>query len=265
MKNKYFPEAEYKTPANHKRVLGDKLTFGTSIYFNYRFLKYVLRNRNFAFKNLYDTAQWAECSYEIMKLTEDCGARYHIEGFDNVESVADEPVVFISNHMGTLETMVFPSLIAPVKEVTFVVKDTLTTNPIFGPVMRARNPIAVTRKDTRKDLLTVMNEGQKKLSEGTSVIIFPQSTRTEKFIPEEFNSLGVKLAAKAGVKVMPMAIKTDFWGNGKLVKDLGTLHRKEPVHIKFGAPMEVKGSGKEEHNAIVQFIAEHLAMWNAQK
>lgn len=265
MKNKYFPEANYTTPADHKRALGDILSMGTSIYFNYRFFRYVLRNRDFAFKNLYDTAMWAKCSHEVMKLTEDCGARYHIEGFDNVESVADEPVVFISNHMGTLETMVFPSLIAPIKEATFVVKDTLTTNPIFGPVMRARNPIAVTRKDTRKDLLTVMNEGQKKLSEGTSVIIFPQSTRTEKFIPEEFNSLGVKLAAKAGVKVIPMAIKTDFWGNGKLVKDLGTLHRKEPVHIKFGAPMEVKGSGKEEHNAIVQFIAEHLAMWNAQK
>lgn len=35
------------------------------------------------------------------------------------------PVVFVSNHMSTLETFVFPCIIAPVMKVTFVVKDSL--------------------------------------------------------------------------------------------------------------------------------------------
>jgi 1-acyl-sn-glycerol-3-phosphate acyltransferase len=263
--NIYFPENEYHTDPKHKRIIWDKLSLGTSLYFNIRFMKFLFFNRKLVFDNNYGTQRWALSSYEILKFLENCGGKFHIEGFDNVEKVKNEPVVFISNHMSTLETMVFPCLIAPVKEVTFVVKDTLIGNNLFSPIMRARNPIAVGRTDSRQDLMTVMTEGKQKLSEGTSVIIFPQSTRTRTFSPEHFNSLGVKLAQKNGVKVVPMAIKTDFWDNGKLVKDLGKARRKEPIHIKFGEPMEIKGTGKEEHQFIVNFIDEHIKKWNAEK
>ncbi|MBN1927184.1 MAG: 1-acyl-sn-glycerol-3-phosphate acyltransferase [Prolixibacteraceae bacterium] len=262
MYNKYFPENEYHTPADHKRSVWDILSLGGSAYFKIRFLKFVLQNRKFALNGVYDTARWALSSYEIFKFVENCGGKFHITGFEHVDAVKDEPVVFISNHMSTLETMIFPCLIAPVKEVTFVVKDKLITSKVFGPIMRARDPIAVGRNDSRKDLMTVLNEGKEKLARGTSVIIFPQSTRILNFIPEEFNSLGVKLAQKNGVKIVPMAIKTDFWENGKLVKDLGIARRKKPIYITFGEPMEVKGPGKEEHQFVVDFIQEHLEKWS---
>lgn len=262
MHNKYFQSNNYYTPSDRKRKLGDILSFGTSFYFNVRFLSIVFRNRKLALKNKYDTEQWASSSYHIFRFLEDCGGKFHIEGFEHVDAVKDEPVVFISNHMGTLETMIFPGLIAPVKEVTFVVKDSLTRNRIFGPIMRARNPIAVGRSDSRQDLMKVMNEGKHNLSAGTSVIIFPQATRTVNFIPENFNSLGIKLAQKNKVRIVPMAIKTDFWANGKLHKDFGHIERKEPIHIKFGAPMEIEGNGKEQHQFCIDFIQEHLSKWN---
>lgn len=265
MYNKYFPENEYHTPDNYKRSIWDVLSLGTSAYFKMRFFYNLIKNRNLALANNYGTERWAQSSYDIFEYTQDCGGKYHITGLDYVDQVKDEPVVFISNHMSTLETMVFPCLIAPVKEVAFVVKDSLTTDKLFGPIMRARNPIAVGRTDSRKDFMTVLTEGQQKLKDGTSIIIFPQSTRRNNFIPEEFNSLGVKLAQKAGVKVVPMAIKTDFWENGKLVKDLGINRRKKPIYIKFGEPMEIKGTGKEEHQLIVEFIKKNMDEWLALK
>jgi 1-acyl-sn-glycerol-3-phosphate acyltransferase len=265
MYNKYFPENEYHTPTNHKRSIWDILSLGTSFYFKLGFAIIVLRNRKMALRKNYNTERWAQSSWDVMKFSENCGGKYHISGFDYVDRVKDEPVVFISNHMSTLETMVFPCLIAPVKEVTFVVKDTLITSKVFGPVMRSRNPIAVGRKDSRKDFLTVITEGQQKLKEGSSIIIFPQSTRKLDLKPEEFNSLGVKLAQKAGVRIVPMAIKTDFWENGKIIKDLGIARRKKPVYIKFGQPMEIKGAGKEEHQIVVDFIKKNLDEWNIQK
>jgi 1-acyl-sn-glycerol-3-phosphate acyltransferase len=261
MYNSFFPENDYHTPKNYPRSIWDKLSLGSSLYFKIGFLLQVIKNRNLALANNYGTENWALSSYHVMKFSEDCGAKYHIYGFDNVDKVKDEPVVFISNHMSTLETMVFPCLIAPVKEVTFVVKDTLTTSKVFGPIMRARNPIAVARKDSRKDLMTVMEQGQQKLKEGTSVIIFPQHTRRVEFNPAEFNSLGVKLAQKAGVKIVPMAIRTDFWENGRVVKDLGINRRKKPVFIKFGEPMEVGSSGKEAHQFVLDFIKQNLDQW----
>ena len=265
MTHTFFNTPVYVTPATTKRAIGDKLALGSSLYFNAMFLKIMVVNRRIALNNQYHTARWASSSFDIFRLLEKCGCKFTVEGLDILESVKDEPVVFVSNHMGTMETMIFPGLIAPVKEVTFVVKDSLTSNFLFGPIMRARNPITVGRKDSRKDLMTVINDGTKRLSEGTSVVIFPQSTRTTSFVADEFNSLGIKLAAKAGVRVVPIAIKTDFWGMEGLVKDLGTLNRKEHTYIKFGDPISVTGSGKEQHQQVVTFIEENLRSWGCVK
>jgi 1-acyl-sn-glycerol-3-phosphate acyltransferase len=72
----------------------------------------------------------------------------------------------------------------------------------------------------------------------------------------------VKLAKKAGVEVVPIALKTDFWGNGKLIKELGPLDHNKPIHIKFGEPMQIMGNGKEENQRIIDFIKSSLAEWN---
>jgi 1-acyl-sn-glycerol-3-phosphate acyltransferase len=106
-----------------------------------------------------------------------------------------------------------------------------------------------------------MKGGMDKLRSGISVIIFPQSTRSLDFKPEEFNSLGVKLAKKAGVQVVPVAIRTDFWGNGKYIKELGPIDRHKPIHIKFGEPFSISGNGREEHQKIIDFIKSSLEEW----
>ena len=181
-----------------------------------------------------------------------------------MENIAkeDAPVVFVSNHMSTLETMILPCLIAPHREVTFVVKESLVSHPLFGHVMRSCNPVVVGRTDARKDFEIVMSKGTELLSEGVSVIIFPQSTRSQVFIPEEFNSLGIKLAKKAGVKVVPVAIKTDFWGQGKLIKELGPLDSRKPIHFRFGEPFDISGTGKADNQRIIDFITESLNEWS---
>lgn len=262
--NIYFPNNEYHTPSDKKRVVGDRLALGTSLYFNLRFLGIVYKNMRLAQCGKYDSTRWGQSSFEILRFIEDCGGKFHITGFEQVDSVRNEPVVFVSNHMSTLETMVFPCLISPTMPVTFVVKDSLLTAPLFGPVMRSRDPIAVGRKDPRADFTKVLVEGQKKLEKGISLIIFPQSTRSQIFAPKEFNSLGVKLAHKSGVKVVPMAIKTDFWSNGWPMKDLGRIDRKKHIHIKFGEPMGIKGQGKEEHQFTIDFIQKHLREWGGE-
>jgi len=157
--------------------------------------------------------------------------------------------------------MVLPGIIAPHRECTFVVKESLVSHPLFGHVMRSRDPIVVGRTDPRKDFEEVMTKGMELLSKGTSIIIFPQSTRSVEFRPEEFNSLGVKLARKAGVNVVPFALKTDFWGQGRLIKELGPLDSKKIIHFKFGGPFHVISTGKAENQRIIDFIQETLKEW----
>ena len=259
----YFPNNEYHTDSQNKRFLLDRISLGTRFGFFLIFLKHLFRSRKWALQGIYDTALWAKTSIGILKMIEGCGGKFHILGLDNIRN-EKEPVVFISNHMSTLETMVFPGIIAPIKEATFVVKDSLVSHPLFGPIMRARKPIVVSRSDSMQDFKKVMSEGQALLEQGNSIIIFPQSKRVAQFDPNTFNTLGVKLARAAKVKIIPIAIKTDYWDNGSILKDVGAIHRDRPIYIEFGKAMEVQGAGKEEHQAIIDFISKRLKNWGGK-
>jgi 1-acyl-sn-glycerol-3-phosphate acyltransferase len=260
----YFESTTYHTPEKEHPSIWDKILLNNRLYFAFRYAGTVLRTRKEAINKIYDTKAWADSSFEILKYLEKTGGRFHITGMENISKPAG-PALFICNHMSTLETMILPCIIAPHREVTFVVKDSLVKHPLFGDVMRSRNPIVVGRTDPRKDFEAVMNGGMDLLSKGISIIIFPQSTRSVAFKPEEFNSLGVKLAKKAGVQVVPIAIKTDFWGNGKLIKELGPLDNKKLIYIKFGEPFSVTGNGKEENQKIIDFIQSNLSVWNSEQ
>lgn len=251
---------EYSTPEDTPRYLADRLALNTRIYFMSRYVSLCFSTRSAARKGCYDTAYWISSSHDVFRLIEGCGGRFRITGLENIRN-SRGPVVFISNHMSTLETMIFPGIIQPLKDVTFIVKDTLATHWAFGDVMRSRNPIVLSRSNPREDFKIVMEQGLERISRGISVIIFPQHTRRTEFVPEEFNSLGIKLAARAGIPVIPVAIKTDFWGTGRYTKYLGPIHRRRPIHIAFGEPFPVSGTGKTEHQKVIDYIQSHLERW----
>jgi len=214
-------------------------------------------------RGAYTNEQWAGSSYAILQGLEGVGCKVTVEGMKQITSCKG-PVVFVSNHMSTLETFVLPIIIEPVKHITFVVKPTLIDYPVFGPVMRSRNPIIVSRDNPRQDLITVLEEGAKRLAEGTSIVLFPQTTRKADFDPAHFNSLGVKLAKKAGVPVVPIALKTDAWGNGRWLKDYGRINVRKLVRFSFAPPVVINGNGKEEHEQMVAFIQNMVESWKAE-
>jgi 1-acyl-sn-glycerol-3-phosphate acyltransferase len=256
----FFESDSYDTPYQEKLGFLKKLLSHNQVFFTLNYINIVLRTRKKAITGRYDDKEWAESSYNIFKFIEKTGGRFHISGMEYIAE-SPEPVVFIGNHMSTLETMILPVIIVPHRRVTYVVKESLVRNPIFRDIMRSRDPIVVGRKDPRKDFETVMNRGMELLSKDMSIIIFPQSTRSTEFKPEEFNTLGVKLAKKAGVKIVPIALKTDFWGQGRIIKELGRVDSSKPIYIKFGEPFYVKGSGKDENQRVIDFIATSLEKW----
>jgi 1-acyl-sn-glycerol-3-phosphate acyltransferase len=256
----YFESSTYDTPDKGKLSFWERFRLNNRLYFTLKYAQIVFRSRKKAITGSYDDIAWADSSDFILRIIEKTGGKFHISGMEHIAETP-HPVLFIGNHMSTLETMVLPALIAPHRRVTFVVKESLVSHPLFGDVMRSRDPIVVGRTDPRKDLEVVLNGGLELLSKGISIIIFPQSTRSIEFKPEDFNTLGVKLAKKAGVKVVPMALKTDFWGQGKIIKELGPIDRHKTIFIKFGEPFEVTGSGKDENQKIIDFIQSSLNEW----
>jgi 1-acyl-sn-glycerol-3-phosphate acyltransferase len=169
--------------------------------------------------------------------------------------------------MSMMETMLLPgAILLPFCRPTTVVKESLIRYPLFGRIMRELGPITVGRKSPRDDLKEVLEKGTAALGLGTSVVLFPQATRSTYFAPADFNSLGAKLAKRSGAPLIPVALKTDFQGVSRIraMRDLGPLDRSQTIHFAFGPPMPVQSNGREEHEKTVAFITERLRAWGTE-
>lgn len=259
-----FTEDSYDTPENRPRSLWEYLTLGTRFSFYLRnFYVFYDSGRRCRAHNFNGQPQ-SDNSLKNFRIVESCGGKIHLRGLGNLSRFS-EPAVIIGNHMSLLETALMHAFIRPRREFCFVIKRSLLDVPYFGDIMHRLGCIPVDRKNPRDDFKAVMTEGAKRIAEGKSIVIFPQSTRSEVFDPAQFNTIGVKLAKHTGAPIIPMALRTDFLANGKLLKDLGPIRRKNPVYFEFGEPiMQVSASGKAEHAQIVEFIKDRVISWGCK-
>ena len=155
-----------------------------------------------------------EPGYRIACCAEKAGSELDISGLRHLQGL-EQPAVIIANHMSTFETLILPVIAGGRRPLSFVLKESLPKYPIFGPVVLAGRPIVVGRTNPREDLRVVLHEGMARLEAGRNVVVFPQGHRRPGFEAENFNSMGIKLAKRAGVLVVPLALMTDFWSEGR--------------------------------------------------
>lgn len=225
-----------------------------------RFLRIVFQSSAKAKRGRYDDDAFCQSSLAVMRALEAVGVGFDISGLEHLQRL-EGPCVVVANHMSVMEAMVLPTIIMPFRKTTFIIKEGLMRYPVFKHVMASRDPIVVSRANPRQDLKTVLQQGAMLLKKGVSVVVFPQTTRAQSFDPELFNSLGMKLAARAKVPALPLALLTDAWGNGRLVKEFGKIDPRKRARFAFGAPIEVRGRGAGEHQRVIEFISHKLDHW----
>jgi 1-acyl-sn-glycerol-3-phosphate acyltransferase len=249
---------------NHYHTPKDASSFWGRLFPSFSFYTSFLANIYFSSRKAkcgkFDDEAWCLSSLRVLQALERTGLQISISGIEHLQALKT-PCVIVGNHVSMMDTVVVPTIVVQEFPMTFIIKESLMDYPVFKHVMRSRNPIALNRKNPREDLKKVFHEGQKRLEQGISVAVFPQTTRGTDFNPKQFNSIGVKLALKAGVPVLPLALKTDAWTNGRLIKDLGRIHPEVSTHFAFDAPITVQGNGKEEHQQIIEFISAKLKSW----
>ena len=103
-------------------------------------------------------------------------------------------------------------------------------------------------------------EDAERIAKGISFLIFAQGRRQPVFERKGWSSIGAKLAEKAGVPVMPIAVKTDIQPtrpNGKgWFKDFGTVDPSKDIRLRCGPVL--KGSSREMHAASFDWIKAQL-------
>ena len=253
-----FESGMYRTDVNQPRSLADRIWGRFDVWYYLRVFGVVVRAARVArHEGAYTDEEWADDACRMLGAAEACGGRALIDGYHHV-TAGRGPRVYVANHMSTLDTYVLPLLALGVGHAVVVVKESLLRYPLFGVVMRAVGPISVGRKNPREDLKHVLERGRECLEHGDSVVLFPQATRSVCFTPDSLNSLGAKLAARAGVPVMAVALKTDFQGTGRVFRDFGPIDRGKPIRIRFGAPIQANGDSRAMHEATVRFIGDTL-------
>ena len=252
----------YQSPARNC-LLSQKFPGLATFAYYLRLLRRIIIDSKAADIGEYDYRRWASGSLDMLKNIESAGGSFSISGLQGV-AVHGGPFVYISNHMSMIDTFILPSITTAFTKSTFVVKDGLLNYPVFGKLLKAINPISVTRSNPREDLKTVFNKGCDLISKGYSIIIFPQTTRSTLFDSTSFNSLGVKLAKRAMVPVVPIALKTDFQCNGRILKDMGMVNPGKMLYFKFGNPISIEGKPQAVHEKVVQFIANNLSEWGGE-
>lgn len=257
MQGLVFKDNSYKTEAQHisfiSKVMPSFVLY-PKVFLILAKIGWIGKQSRFNYKEMHDS------SLSVFRALESAGAEIEITGIENLKKL-DSPCVIVANHMSTFETLALASIILPFKNMTFVIKEEIMRYPLFKHAMTAANTITVGRKNPREDLRAVMEGGAERLKMGISIVIFPQTTRYTDFEPEKFNTIGIKLAKRANVPVVPLALKTDAWGIGKYIKDLGRIDPSKKVYFAFGAPLWIKGSGTEEHQVIIEFIQKKLRQW----
>ena len=211
----------------------------------------------------YVSRLWAPNGFEVVRAVERTGGRVVVEGFGALRDAA-LPAVFVANHVSSLETYLVAPLLLPFTTYTYVLKKSLVSYPVLGRVVRALDPVPVGRKSPMEDLRDVLQHGTETLRRGRSVVVFPQGTRTRLFDPATFNSIGAKLARRAGVPVVPLCLATDFLRIGEWQRDLfSTVHPESAVRAACGEPIGPDVPQAEVQRRCVAFIESTLARWEA--
>lgn len=119
------------------------------------------------------------------------------------EHLPDGPFILMSNHQSNFDIL---ALIATIpRPIYWIAKKELFDIPIFGASMRRGGYIPLDRSDGRKALKSMENAATI-IRQGSSVVMFPEGTRSRdgKLLP--FKRGGFMLAIRAGVPVIPVTI-----------------------------------------------------------
>ena len=120
--------------------------------------------------------------------------------------------------------------------VRFMAKREIFDHPVGGPVMRSMHHIEVDRGEG----LASFHKAVDYLRAGEAVGIFPEATISRALVLKEFKTGAVRIAAEAGVPVLPVVL----WGTQRmLTKDHPRdLSRGKTIAIRVGEPLHPTGA-----------------------
>jgi 1-acyl-sn-glycerol-3-phosphate acyltransferase len=172
--------------------------------------------------------------------------------FHGKQRIGQPPYILMSNHQSALDIM---SLLhgLPIS-FRFVAKQELFKIPIFGWALKRAGYISLDRKNPRQALKD-MDVAAQRIRDGSSLVIFPEGTRSldGKLLP--FKKGAFSLAMKAGVPIVPVGIR----GTAAIQPEgCNVPIKKGSVTIVAGEPIAVGGKGTSYKDALAEQVKSEI-------
>ncbi len=166
-----------------------------------------------------------------------CNLNFEVRGIEHLPK--DKPVIIACKHQSAFETigLFYSFLPYPV----YVLKADLDKIPLWRILSQKAGALSVQRSQGGAALRLMLDEAKKFITQGRSLIIFPEGTRTESGKEGQYHS-GVYALTKISeshITVVPAAINSGmFWAKGKIISS-GT------IMLEFMPSLEKNLSKKE--------------------
>lgn len=159
---------------------------------------------------------------------------------DGQENIPEGAVLYVGNHRSLLDILTTYVLIPG--GVGYVSKIELSKFPVFNQWMLGINCLFLDRDNIREGLKTIL-KGVEELKKGHSMFIFPEGTRSHSDEMLPFKEGSTKMAEKAKVPIIPVAITgtADLFENNRKYS-----MKPAKVHVSFGKPIIISELTKEE-------------------
>lgn len=168
--------------------------------------------------------------------------------------------VFMSNHQSHLDVLAAMHAL-PEFQLRWVAKKELADVPVFGWALRHAGHVIIDRSDRSQSVESLRAAAAQMRAAGSSVIIFPEGTRSttpDALLP--FKKGGFMLAIESGIPIVPIVVR----GSRALLPPGSWRNEPGEIEVVVGAPIPVAGRPRDELMAGVRaFMLAELGLTEA--
>ncbi len=187
---------------------------------------------------------WGRCLCRI------AGIRVRVEGQENLDPAMT--YIFVGNHTSQTDIWAFQGYIP--HDFRWIAKKELFGIPLFGPAMRAVGFISIDRSRGRQAVKS-LNDAAERIAGGSSVLIFPEGTRSPNGHMQPFKTGAIMLAIKAGVPVVPVG----FNGTHQALPKGSLLARGGDVVLRIGTPLSTADFKAKDKQSLALTLQHQVA------
>ncbi len=171
--------------------------------------------------------------------------RVQVKGLSRIDP--NRSYIFMANHQSNFD---IPVLLAHLKvQFRWLAKAELFKIPIFGRAMRKAGYISIDRSD-RKSAFLSLKKAAETIRRGTSVLIFPEGTRSLDGRIRPFKKGGFVLATEAGVPVVPVVLR----GTWSIMAKDGWTIRPGDVTLQVLRPVPTRDFNRKAKDLLLKKI-----------